>query len=1086
MKKYILFATALLCTPFAICADCRPSNYIIATRYGDTAASESHAIKSITYYDGLGRQRLSVDVRAGGDENNIATRIDYDRRGNPFKEWLPIPIAISNSYVNDNSYENAAQSFYGTDEIPYTLSSYEESSNQIISYQGPGKLWQNHSDNFLYLANDSLDSPYSCQILKVTNDGTLTANGLYPNGSLRIKKQTNPDGITILEFSDRKDRVILRRQISADNSTIADTRFVFDFRNDLRYVISPEGMALIGNEGDVATEILHQFANSYTYDTWHKIIEKRIAGCEPVEYVYDRLNRPFMSRDGIQRSNGEWIMTKYDQWQRPILEGVIKSRQSRTVLQDLYGDSIVCEQFIPDTNSADYRLFYSKSHGPESFEPYRAWYYDNYDFANDYSFPDIPGYICNNNLSSKGLCTGTAEKIDGTVWFSATRYDYRGNPIWKCRYDCFLQDSRITECIEYDFRGNIIRRLEKVEDMTEGLVRSSRQAQWIYTLDASDRIISVSLAVDDCAPIIIQENEYDAIGRLSACTAGVRTEYDYDIRSNIIKIVAPQFLQQLYYACNPFNPQEVSFAGKLCTACETHRDEELFIKHEFSYGYDALGRFASAESVDGEISEYMETDLNANILHVKRKFGGDVVQDAVLEYNGNQISAIYDDSTPYHAESVASFPAGTYERSYDDNGRLIADETRSISTVSYHPWKNLPKRVTFKNGGYVNSSYLPDGTLMGRQFGSRIVETVTRVDPETGKSTTTERTRTISEVHVYRGSFEQIGSAWRLHAETGFYDLSEKCFYFYVRDRLGSTVAVVGQNGKTVQLTAYYPSGIPYDILGFDRTTDHLHIGNKWIEHDGYYSYDNAARIHFPLLPSYDAPDPKAEQYPSFSPYAHCAGDPINFIDPTGEEWLTLKDMELSTQLLETLSNVLISIQNKINQINQKEQSLIEKGKKLSKRKKLKRTRLIEEQKVAQNAIDKITAMGSSDRLFTYKEKEGEVGYTSVKDGVITMEITSFDDLANALHETIHGYGYWKIRGYGTNPYNKTLEEIEPYKAQYVIDKYSLPPSDTGKIHDIFDITRKWIIGIRTSNFIYPYTNPQCNSRKEFKQKGFN
>lgn len=91
--------------------------------------------------------------------------------------------------------------------------------------------------------------------------------------------------------------------------------------------------------------------------------------------------------------------------------------------------------------------------------------------------------------------------------------------------------------------------------------------------------------------------------------------------------------------------------------------------------------------------------------------------------------------------------------------------------------------------------------------------------------------------------------------------------YYYIKDNLGSTVAVVDQSGVAHQLTAYYPSGLPHDLTASEaRTTDRLHIGNRWIDHKGMNSYDNTARMHYPVLPSFDTPDPLAEQFPQHSP----------------------------------------------------------------------------------------------------------------------------------------------------------------------------------------------------------------------------
>lgn len=46
---------------------------------------------------------------------------------------------------------------------------------------------------------------------------------------------------------------------------------------------------------------------------------------------------------------------------------------------------------------------------------------------------------------------------------------------------------------------------------------------------------------------------------------------------------------------------------------------------------------------------------------------------------------------------------------------------------------------------------------------------------------------------------------------------------------------------------------------------------------------DFGARLYDPLTLAWDSPDPLADKYPSLSPYAYCAGDPVNFIDPDGK-----------------------------------------------------------------------------------------------------------------------------------------------------------------------------------------------------------
>ena len=103
-------------------------------------------------------------------------------------------------------------------------------------------------------------------------------------------------------------------------------------------------------------------------------------------------------------------------------------------------------------------------------------------------------------------------------------------------------------------------------------------------------------------------------------------------------------------------------------------------------------------------------------------------------------------------------------------------------------------------------------------------------------------------------------------------------------------MAVVDAAGNIMQTNGYYPSGTPYklptDVLAtdMDEATDELHIGNRWIGHKGLDLYDNTARMHDPLLARFHTPDPLYKKYPSLSPWSHCAANPINIIDTSGED----------------------------------------------------------------------------------------------------------------------------------------------------------------------------------------------------------
>ena len=284
----------------------------------------------------------------------------------------------------------------------------------------------------------------------------------------------------------------------------------------------------------------------------------------------------------------------------------------------------------------------------------------------------------------------------------------------------------------------------------------------------------------------------------------------------------------------------------------------------------------------------MDGNLTADVREVVRGYRGEVVQDAVLGYDGCRLTSVRDVSSPYWEDEVASFPDGDYKVEYDADGRLVGDGTRRIAAVEYLPFGNLPERIRFEDGSSVYSSYFSDGRLKERKVSTKVIETVTRVT-STGDTVRQEIASTVVSTRAYCGNFEWNQQRCVYHTDEGYYSIKDKAHYWYVRDRLGSTVAVVDRDGNLLQATGYYPSGTPYQIpdvslaTAVDAKTDRLHIGNRWIGFKGLDIYDNTARMHDPLLGRFHTVDPLWREYPSQSPWSHCAANPINFIDPSGK-----------------------------------------------------------------------------------------------------------------------------------------------------------------------------------------------------------
>ena len=67
------------------------------------------------------------------------------------------------------------------------------------------------------------------------------------------------------------------------------------------------------------------------------------------------------------------------------------------------------------------------------------------------------------------------------------------------------------------------------------------------------------------------------------------------------------------------------------------------------------------------------------------------------------------------------------------------------------------------------------------------------------------------------------------------------------------------------------------------RSFPYRFSGKERLDRAGLPLYDFGARWYNPATPAWTTPDPLAEKYYDFSPYAYCAGNPVNLMDDSGE-----------------------------------------------------------------------------------------------------------------------------------------------------------------------------------------------------------
>ena len=118
---------------------------------------------------------------------------------------------------------------------------------------------------------------------------------------------------------------------------------------------------------------------------------------------------------------------------------------------------------------------------------------------------------------------------------------------------------------------------------------------------------------------------------------------------------------------------------------------------------------------------------------------------------------------------------------------------------------------------------------------------------------------------------------------------------YHITDHIGSVRSII-KNGTIVEQNDYYPFGGRLADASLPQQT--TPVANRWRfsgKEDlsvalGDPVLDFGARMYSPSGAMWLTQDPMAEKYYCISPYAYCAGDPVNRVDPDGEAWFYNKN----------------------------------------------------------------------------------------------------------------------------------------------------------------------------------------------------
>ncbi|OQP55780.1 DUF6443 domain-containing protein [Niastella populi] len=911
-------------------------------------------VRQITQYlDGLGRPLQTV-VKKGSLVTNSANPVSaanaidlvspvvYDEFGRESFKYLPFGAnnnggntSISDGMFKLNPFQQQAFFYSDThanspikgqgETTYYSQVKFEASPlNRAEENFAPGNNWAGTSAQTIEANRRSVKTKYwintavdVVRVWTVTNSalgtfGTYASTSTYPAGELFKNVTVDEHNKQVIEFKDKEGKVILKKvQLTAvsddgsgkDHTGWLCTYYIYDDLNNLRCVIQPQAVKLMNDAANWdLTPWLAEQCFRYEYDKRQRMVMKKVPGATEVYLVYDARDRLVMTQDALLRAGNKWMVTLYDELNRPIQTGLLLNSYNAPAAQKTFVQHLasaaastaypfavntppttVYWEYLTKTGYDNYSAIPAASGLTDAID--NSYNSSNYGINTSYNVsPDYAQQLPATASSlTKGLVTWTETKVLGT-----STYLYTVNLYDDKRRLVQVKSKNITGgadllTTQYSWSGqplaNIFKQVKSGANTQTTVTVTKMTYDDLGRLVQTDKKIQNSNVNGNALPAsytTISKHEYDALGQLkkkmignkpgaAAGTPLANLEYDYNIRGWLLSINKEYitatsnndryFGMQLGYDKNgiqgTFAPQYNGNIGG--TIWKSEGDQQT---RKYDFTYDAVNRLTKAgftQYVDGSgatatfninagvdfsmggdpnTGGTMKYDANGNIIEMWQtglKSGSSSVIDKLTysyNTNSNKLLSVFDNVTPTADNGkLGDFKDGSNgtgdDYTYDDNGNLIADNNKAISSITYNHL-NLPLVVTVTGKGTIAYVYDAAGNKQQKtttETGATVMYNGTNYTGITITTTTTYLGGTVYESKVYTNNATlntALGYTDKLqfigHEEgriRGLYDNSASpntltglaCDYM-LKDHLGNIRSLLTEEQKT----QYYPA----------------------------------------------------------------------------------------------------------------------------------------------------------------------------------------------------------------------------------------------------------------------------------------
>ncbi|WP_179140048.1 DUF6443 domain-containing protein [Chryseobacterium sp. YR221] len=910
-------------------------NYIQAKTYLDyNGATATKSAEMVQYFDGLGRPKQVVNVKASPQGKDVVTPVLYDGFGRQTRDYLPVPQSGTQNgaiYPQTSTFQHFPvgdpQGLY-TNEKPFSEKILENSPLDRIQQQiQVGNDWSGKPVKFDYGVN------ITGEVIKYTTTtvwennatkSTIEYGGSYDAAQLYKNTVTDEDGNPTIEFKNGKGQTLMVRKVMSTTEN-ADTYYVYNEYDQLAWVIPPK-LSKMQTWGIAEQDAL---AYEYRYDEKSRLVEKKLPGKGWEFMGYDKADRLIITQDANMRQHNKWLITKYDRFGRTAYTGS-RAGGGRTEMQNEIADVVVVENREPQGFiRSGMTIYYSNTYFHNLENVLTVNYYDTYPAGSPPVTNAFSQSLLTDNAtqerSTQGLPLASYVKnIEDDQWTkNFTWYDTKGRVIGT-RSNNHLGGYTVLNH-KLDFGGTVLQTNtyhRRIPADTEKITRE------VFTYDPQNRVLKLTHQVNGNPIEILAQNTYNELSQLESKKVGgvvataplQQIDYKYNIRGWMTKINDPADLNgKLFgYTIRYNNPINTSYAparynGNIAEVDWRTPNDNTLKRYSYSYYTQnrlMFGHYSEPLATVPENSlydEYLEYDLNGNITVLSRNSknpssGAAMNIDALsYTYTGNRLLKVKDAT-----QNNDGYPIGGNTIEYDANGNMTSNTDKGISSIEYN-YLNLPKQIV-QSSNITKYIYQANGTKVKKFFGNKIE--VDYLDGFQYKSTFDIESWNGEGSYIQDPNEIPVVKLRIIPTSEGYYDALKQQYIYNFTDHLGNVrlsysdtnkdgiiqpidyevnecIPKMGcvnkwKSGEIIDVNNYYPFGLLHNYTETSTQVYQYKYNGKELQETGMYDY--GARFYMPDIGRWGVMDPLAEKMTRFSPYNYTFDNPIMFIDPDGRQ----------------------------------------------------------------------------------------------------------------------------------------------------------------------------------------------------------